>query len=48
MGIKKSLHFKEKIKDIFYKSLKRLKVYWCTHLSTDDDDDDNPPKICDP
>jgi hypothetical protein len=31
-GIKKSLHFKEKIKTIFYKSLKSLKVYWCTHI----------------
>jgi hypothetical protein len=33
MGIKISLQFKEKIKAIFfYKSLKRLKVIWCTHL----------------
>lgn len=33
MGIPKSFHFKEKIKAIFHKSLKRLKVYWCTHIT---------------
>jgi hypothetical protein len=26
------MHFKEKIEASFYKSLKKLNVYWCTHV----------------
>jgi len=33
MGIQKSFHFKGKIKAIFQKSLKRLQVYWCNHIT---------------